>query len=195
MIYLIRHGQTEFNREGRLQGQTDSPLTDFGRQQARAYGTVLAREIAGEAEIWTSPLTRAHETARLLSGALPRAALTVDARLSEASFGNWEGMTRPEIDAAWPGIRKQHPPRHWKLNAPGGEGTAALMDRLGAVLADARARSGDVVLVSHGIAGRLIRGIHAGLTLTDAMHLGASQDIVYRLSPGTSIEELAALAG
>lgn len=190
MIYLIRHGQTEFNREGRLQGQSDSPLTDHGRQQALAYGAALAREV-GAASVWTSPLARAAETARIVAGTLPGSVVSVDERLREASFGIWEGMTRPEIDSRWPGIRRQHPPREWKLNAPGGEQTVALLNRLGAVLADAAGHQGDVILVSHGIAGRLIRGVHARLTLTEAMHLAATQDTVYRLEPGGGIAELA----
>lgn len=191
MIFLIRHGQTEFNREGRLQGRSDSPLTEVGRRQAAAFGAVLSREV-GQAAVWTSPLARAAETARIVAGTLPGAEIRTDARLAEASFGQWEGMTRPEIDAGWPGLRKQHPPRQWKLHAPGGERLEPLMARLGAVLADAAAEPGDVILVSHGIAGRLIRGLHAGLPLTDTMYLGASQDLLHRLRPGGQIDELPA---
>lgn len=194
MIYLLRHGQTEFNLEGRLQGQMDSPLTDFGRSQARACGALIAAEVKGPS-VWTSPLARAEETARLVAGELPGAALRLDPRLAEASFGIWEGMTRPEIDAGWPGIRKRHPPRQWKLNAPEGEGIDGLLARLGAVLKDAGDHPGDVVLVSHGIAGRLIRGLHGGLPLDEAAHLAAPQGVVYRLHRGGRIDELTPAPG
>ncbi|MCA0272367.1 MAG: histidine phosphatase family protein [Proteobacteria bacterium] len=190
MIYLLRHGQTEFNLEGRLQGQMDSPLTDFGRDQARACGALIAAEVTAPS-IWTSPLIRAAETARLVAAGLPGAALKVEPRLAEASFGIWEGLTRTEIDAGWPGIRKKHPPRQWKLNAPEGEGLDGLTARLASVLKDAAGHPGDVVLVSHGISGRLIRGLHGGLSLDDTVHLPAPQGVVYRLRPGGAIDELA----
>ncbi|MGL4279432.1 MAG: histidine phosphatase family protein [Albidovulum sp.] len=194
MIYLLRHGQTEFNLEGRLQGQLDSPLTDFGRGQARACGALIAAEVTAPS-VWTSPLARAEETARIVAAELTGAVLTTDPRLAEASFGIWEGLTRTEIDAGWPGIRKKHPPRQWKLNAPEGESLEALMARLAAVLKDAGGHEGDVVLVSHGIAGRLIRGLHGGLSLHDAVHLDAPQGVVYRLHPGGRIDDLAAETG
>ena len=191
MIYLLRHGQTEFNLGGRLQGQSDAPLTTFGRRQARDCGALIAGHLAAAAAVWTSPLTRAAETARLVTSELPDATLTADPRLAEASFGAWEGLTRTEIDAGWPGIRKRHPPRQWKLNAPDGEDLDGLMARLAAVLKDAVDHSGDVVLVSHGISGRLIRGLHGDLPLAEAVHLPAPQGVVYRLHAGGGIDELA----
>lgn len=189
MIYLIRHGQTEYNREGRLQGQSDSALTEVGRGQARHCAALLSARVRAPV-IWSSPLARAAETARLVALELPADAPRLDARLAEASFGLWEGLTRPEIEARWPGIRKRHPPREWKLHAPGGEDIGHLTTRLGAALEDAKAHPGDVILVSHGIAGRLIRGLHANLPLGAAMHLPAPQGVVYRLLPGGRTDEL-----
>lgn len=191
MIYLLRHGQTEFNLEGRYQGQADSPLTEHGRQQARACGALLSRHVEA-APIWSSPLPRAAETARLLAAALTGSCLRLDARLSEVSFGVWEGMTRAEIAARWPNVRRQHPPRQWKLHAPGAEGIGPLMARLRSVLGDAAAETGDVILVGHGVAGRLLRGIHAGLAMSEALALNAPQDVVYRLHPGGRIDALQA---
>ncbi len=190
MIYLVRHGETEFNREGRYQGRLDSPLTDRGRRQARLCGQLLARHVDSGA-IWTSPLPRAVETARVVEAALPDAELRIDERLREVSFGLWEGLTRAEIVAGWPGIRKRHPPQQWKLNAPDGEATEALMARLQALLQDAASRPEDVILVGHGIAGRLIRGLHSGLTLSAALQLPAPQGVVYRLRRGGVIDTLA----
>lgn len=189
MIYLVRHGQTEFNLEGRLQGQSDSPLTEFGRRQARHCGALIAAQ-AGRVSLWSSPLPRAAETARLIAESLPDAVRRLDDRLAEASFGVWERLTRSEIEASWPGIRKRHPPRQWKLHAPDGEGIDTLTARLDSVLQDAANEDGDVVLVSHGMAGRLIRGLHGGLSLAEAVHLDAPQGVVYRLHPGGTIDEL-----
>ena len=189
MIYLLRHGQTEFNLEGRYQGQSDSPLTQRGRRQALAYGELLARHV-GAAQVWTSPLPRALQTARLIVSALPDAELHLDARLQEASFGVWEGMTRADIAAGWPDVRKQHPPRQWKLHAPQGEGIGPLIARLEAVHRDAANLRGDLILVGHGVAGRLIRGIHSGLSVSDALALGAPQDVIYRLHGDGRVDEL-----
>lgn len=189
MIYLLRHGQTEFNLEGRYQGQSDSPLTDQGRRQARANGSLLAEHI-GSAPIWTSPLPRALETAQLVAKALPKAEIHLDERLREVSFGVWEGMTRADIAAGWPNVRKQHPPRLWKLFAPEGERIESLMSRLDAVLRDAAKMKGDLILVGHGVAGRLIRGLHSELSLSEALKLDAPQDVVYRLHSTGRIDEL-----
>ncbi len=189
MIYLLRHGQTEFNLEGRYQGQSDSPLTDCGRRQALAYGTLLAEHV-GSAPIWTSSLPRAMETARLVAAALPNAELHLDERLREVSFGVWEGMTRADIAAEWPNVRKQHPPRQWKLHAPQSEGIDPLISRLKAVLDDAVNLKGDLILVGHGVAGRLMRGLHSGLSLSEALTLDAPQDVVYRLHDDGRIDEL-----
>ncbi len=188
MIYLLRHGQTEFNLSGRYQGRSDSPLTDLGRRQAAAFGQRLA-EHANPRAIWTSPLPRAAGTARLLSAALPAVPVLKDPRLQEVSLGLWDGMTRDEIAEGWPGVRRRHPPRQWMFHAPEGERLESLLDRLGAVLADATAAQ-DVVLVSHGITGRLIRGLHAGLPLAKALELEARQDVIWRLEPGGRITEL-----
>lgn len=189
VIYLLRHGQTEYNTEGRYQGWSDSPLTDLGRRQAQAHGALLAEHLVAPA-IWASPLLRAAETARIVADAMPGATLRHDPRLRELSLGIWDGLTRAEIAQGWPGVRKAHPPRQWMFHAPEGEGLAPILARLGDVLAEAAKVQGPIVLVSHGIAGRLLRGLHAGLTLQDSLHLDAPQDAVHRLIPGGGIEVL-----
>lgn len=192
MLYLLRHGQTEFNTVGRYQGWSDSPLTDLGRDQARANAARLAAHLQAPPQIWTSPLPRALATAEILTNALPGATLTPDPRLRELSLGVWDGMTRAEIAVGWPGVRKAHPPRQWMFHAPNGEGLEPILARLRDVLQDANlaAKTGPVVLVSHGISGRLMRGLHAGLPLHEALHLDAAQDVVHRLLPHGRIDVL-----
>ncbi len=189
MIYLLRHGQTEFNTEGRYQGQLDSPLTDLGRRQARACGRLLAAHV-GTASIWTSPLPRAEATARLVAEVLPGAEIRLDARLREVSFGVWEGLTRADIVAGWPNIRKQFPRHLWKLHAPEGEGIEAVLSRLKEVLRDAIAQPGQTILIGHGISGRLMRGLHADLPLSEALGLDAPQDVIYRLHRSGRVEAM-----
>ena len=93
-IFLARHGETEWNRVGRWQGRTDIPLSDVGRAQALA----LAERLRGRAiaQIHTSDLSRAHETARVVAATLGIPAVGVDPRLRERGFGCFEGLTREE---------------------------------------------------------------------------------------------------
>ncbi|MTH77905.1 histidine phosphatase family protein [Paracoccus aestuariivivens] len=188
MIYLLRHGETEFNLQGRYQGWSDSPLTARGREQGLAYGRLLAAHIKAT-RIWTSPLPRALATAELIAKQLSGAGLQQDDRLREVSLGIWDGMTRQEIAVGWPGIRKAHPPRQWMFHAPEGERLTGLLSRLQSVLDEAAAEP-EVILVSHGIAGRLLRGLHAGLPVPEALQLDAPQDVVFRLGPNRMIDRL-----
>ena len=98
-IVLVRHGETDWNRANRFQGHADPPLNETGRAQAHA----LAGELRDQrfAAVYTSPLRRALETARILAASLaldPRA----DAGLMEVDVGSWSGLTRTEIEARYP---------------------------------------------------------------------------------------------
>lgn len=107
MIYLIRHGQTEMNREGRFQGRLDSPLTALGEEQARRVGArlrALAGEVGGNWVIDASPLGRTRRTAELVAAEMGLAVRRHDPRLAEVDFGPWEGRTRDEIVALRPDL-------------------------------------------------------------------------------------------
>jgi probable phosphoglycerate mutase len=105
MFYLLRHGQTEFNIQKRLQGGSDSPLTSVGVQQARNLGLAL-RKVIGNSDGWildSSPLPRARATAAIVREAFgPALPLRFDDRLREVSLGSWEGLTDEEIEREWP---------------------------------------------------------------------------------------------
>jgi broad specificity phosphatase PhoE len=94
-LLLVRHGETDWNAEGRLQGHTDRPLSDFGRRQARQ----LADELEGEEieAIYSSDLARARETAEIVGERLGLA-VELDPDLREKDWGNWEGLTAVERD-------------------------------------------------------------------------------------------------
>jgi broad specificity phosphatase PhoE len=94
-LLLVRHGETDWNADGRLQGQTDRPLSDFGRRQARK----LAEELAGERldAIYSSDLSRARETAEIVGERLGLP-VEIDAGLREKDWGTWEGLTAVERD-------------------------------------------------------------------------------------------------
>jgi 2,3-bisphosphoglycerate-dependent phosphoglycerate mutase len=98
-IVLVRHGETDWNRDNRFQGHADPPLNDTGREQARA----LAEQLRGEGLVvaYTSPLRRAAETAAILGEVLGLAAVPEDA-LMEVDVGSWSGLTRDEVEARFP---------------------------------------------------------------------------------------------
>jgi broad specificity phosphatase PhoE len=147
-LLLVRHGETDWNAEGRLQGHTDQPLNDYGRRQARA----LADRLAGNdiAAIYTSDLSRARETAEILAERLALPVVT-DPDLRERNWGNWEGLTGTERD------RIEHV----------GEANEAHSERvLRGVLRIAAAHPDDrVVVVTHGGSLRRIQVAAVGMAL------------------------------
>jgi broad specificity phosphatase PhoE len=166
-LLLVRHGQSTWNQDRRIQGQLDPPLSDVGRRQAEQLGQRLAgREFAG---FYSSDLKRAAETAQLVSEALNIAPKPMP-ELREIYLGQWEGLRTedlahrfPEAWASW----AEEP--NWDL-VPGGEGSVAFEARVGQAL-DALFRrhpQGDVLVVTHGgviqialhhVVGRPGRGI------------------------------------
>ena len=109
-LIFLRHGETAYNAENRLQGQRDIPLNARGREQARSVGRTLAARIGAEIEqleaagaFIASPLVRARQTMEIARQAmgLPPGAYRLDAALKELSFGDWEGLTWPEVEARY----------------------------------------------------------------------------------------------
>lgn len=182
MILLMRHGETEWNVERRFQGRKDSPLTERGRRQARAMAGLVRDLIGRETGPWrlvSSPLPRAKQTAAEVAAAtgLP---LETDERLMEIGCGEWEGRTWAEVSAG-----RKASPRHWIFDAPGGERHEEVEARISAFLADLPPEPGRrVVVVSHGAAGRVMRGVYAGLPREAMLDLEVPHDAVFRLQSG-----------
>jgi broad specificity phosphatase PhoE len=185
MIYLIRHGQTEFNRDGRYQGWCDSPLTSLGRDQAARMGVLLAGLIGNPADwvFWSSPLGRAAATAAIIQAATGLPAPRLDQRLAEIGMGSWDGLTEEEIALVSPDVRVA---RHDELffSSPDGETYEVIAARLGDWLAAALADGRRHLVVSHGVAGRVLRGLYLGQGRDDQPRQSAPQDAVFRLDGG-----------
>lgn len=149
-LILIRHGETEWNRQHRMQGQSDSPLTETGLRQARLLGQRM-RDFEFAA-LYCSDSGRAHHTARCVTEATGHA-LTVDPRLRERHFGVFEGLTGPEMQAQYPDAYARFKSRDAHYAAPGGESAQAFRDRAFACLNEIAARHADdlVVVVTHGL--------------------------------------------
>ncbi len=187
-IYLARHGETEWNRAGRMQGSLDSPLTARGQDQARRIGVVMRDLIDApeECALIVSPLGRARRTAEIIAGAMGIDAdrFTVDPLVREVTWGDWNGLTREEIIAADPEHWQRFRERHWTIAAPAGESWAEMSERARQWL-QTPAAQGTVLLVSHGAFGRALRGRYLGLGPDETMALSEPQDAVFRLSQGT----------
>lgn len=186
-IYLIRHGETEWNAAGRFQGRLDSPLTARGTAQARACGTALARLPAAFDALIVSPLGRTRQTAAIIGacGAFPAA--QTDDRLAEVSTGSWDGLTQFGIDARWPGALAGSTPFDWYFRSPDGESHDSALQRAQAWLDSVQ---GCVIAVSHGLFGRIVRGAYLGLPSEEALCLPVPQDVIWRLAGG-QIEAIA----
>ncbi len=182
-LFVIRHGQTEWNLARRHQGRMDSPLTELGRQQARDMGAVLQRIVGRRTDMnaYCSPQGRALQTAALSLAPLGWP-VTEDARLCEVAFGAWEGLTQTEINAAWPALSAmaEDDPISWHFMSPGGEGYLDLERRADAFLADL---SGPAVVFTHGILSRVLRARWLGLNEHEMLDLPGGQGIIFHLSP------------
>ena len=148
-IILLRHGQTDYNAEGRFQGQEDIPLNALGRSQAEAAAQALSA--SGIDRIVSSDLRRAHETAEALSAATG-AGLELDARLREISVGEWQGRTRDEIAGIWPEELAA-----WfsgaDMRPPGGESRRESSARVVTAIREIVAAAGEdetLAIVAHG---------------------------------------------
>jgi broad specificity phosphatase PhoE len=187
-IFLVRHGETEWNHARRYQGWSDSPLTDDGIAQAAAIGRRLcAVPEAADAEIVASPTGRARRTAEIIAESLGYTAqLRFDERLREISLGSWDGLDRREIRSR---MGADFAEFEWYFQTPDGETYDGFAGRIAGWLAEAR--DGPVIAVSHGVVTRVLRGLYAGLPRVDALRLAVPQDRIFRLARGR-IEEIAA---
>lgn len=182
MILFARHGETEFNVQRRAQGLADSPLTPLGMRQAHAMAGLLADLVARETGDWrlvSSPLGRTVATATIIGERLGLP-FTLDERLREHSMGEFDGL---HVDEFLPRFRQDVPPLERSFHTPGGESYEALTGRIGDFLAGVSDET-RLVVVSHGAAGRILRGLYGGLPREAMLSLDIPQDAVFRLHAG-----------
>jgi len=152
-IFLARHGETEWNRVGRWQGNTDIPLSEIGRAQARSLAERLRER--GIREIFTSDLSRARETAEIVAEALGVTCLQIDPRLRERGFGCFEGLTREECEQRYSDVWARYLADR-RTTPTGAEPQEQVVARVVAALTAVASSdlAGHVLVVSHGAAIR-----------------------------------------
>lgn len=146
-LLLVRHGQSEWNADGRWQGQADPPLSELGRLQARAAGATIGAVDA----IVASPLERAHHTAMAISESVGVGPVLVLDDLMERHAGEWQGLTRAQIDAQYPGYLEDRGEQ--RRRPPGWEDDDVLLERVLRAIATILTEldgADDVVAVTHG---------------------------------------------
>ena len=187
VLYLVRHGQSEWNRIGRIQGRSESPLTEIGRQQAAALGRMLGSILPDPGiDIVASPLSRAFETATIIASELGRAAgdVRTDERINDFDIGVLAGY--PGWDAVAVGLIPSSHGSAWRTRSafgrPGGESGADVLARDSGVSGcTPRPPATISLVVCHGVINKFIRAAARGITGGDIIALGEDQDVVYRL--------------
>jgi broad specificity phosphatase PhoE len=187
VLYFARHGETDFNVAHRLQGQYQTSLNALGRQQAAITGQVLSdlfardRFQAKDFHYVSSPLNRARETMEIVRGVLglDRHAYATDDRLMEISYGSWEGLTLPEVEAHEPGVLARREREKWDFTPPGGESYRQVAKRVAEWYASL---TRDTVVIAHGGVGRSLMANFHILPEEEATHAEVGQGVVYVFS-------------
>ena len=191
-LILVRHGESEWNRAGRIQGQVNSPLTDLGINQAKATGDYLSGILLNQQlEIYTSPLDRALQTAEIIAQGIdyPSRKIIIEERLNDFNLGEisgtfgWDKVA--EIFPEQAQLRLQDPMR---FHPSGGESGAEFEARLRSLLEDLMDDGTLKLMVSHGIVNKFIRGILKNLSGKEMVKLGESQNTIFRLEQGEETE-------
>lgn len=179
-MILVRHASTPWTRERRLQGTRDIALSPEGRAQAEAVGRLLADRPLDA--VYASPLARTIETARAIAASHGQE-VRIHPAFADMSFGQWEGLTPPEIEARDPEEYRLWTTEPHRAAAPGGDSLGAVRERLVAGLSELRAahRGQTVVLVGHGVPSRIL--------ILEALGLGLDRLWSVALS-ATSVSEL-----
>ncbi|KQS96284.1 MULTISPECIES: histidine phosphatase family protein [unclassified Rhizobium] len=188
-IYMIRHGQTDWNAQIRMQGQKDIPLNDTGRRQARGNGRALAAMLGPDAhsrfDFVSSPLHRTRETMELIreSMGLPASGYRTDARLKEVSFGDWEGYTMAELEREMPERVAERELSKWDFIPPGADAESyeILSWRVGAWLSSV---TGPTICVSHGGVIRTLFKLCGAMDAEEAALGAIPQDRILKIENG-----------
>lgn len=179
-LYLVRHGQTDWNVEGRWQGQSDVPLNDTGRKQAAAMATALAH--AGLQAIYASDLIRAVETAQALAETTG-IKVQYDPRLREIHQGEWQGLLASDIQARYGDAFQRRRQNPLNVHPPGGETVRQVQRRVISAVEEILAKHpyGQVAIISHGFSLAVIQVHYQKLSIDRVWEMVPANDEWRRL--------------
>ena len=191
-LYFVRHGETDWNAEGRYQGSKDIPLNARGRAQATLNGNLLksllarANRTPTDFNWYVSPLGRTRETMNLIRSAIgePLPDVTIDPRLVEVSFGIYEGHLHTELASGAMAIAGERDAAFWDFRPPQGESYADVAER---VIDFGASLTGPSVIVSHGGILRVLRHLIEGFPHERAVNWFPPQDSVVHFANGRSV--------
>jgi probable phosphoglycerate mutase len=183
MIFFIRHGETEWNREHRYQGALDSPLSEYGKSQIQLVCSIFKQEpeLPPLLKVYVSPLGRAVETAEILTRHI-NVELIEEERLREISLGSWDGLTQDEVRLKFPNVLNDAKPYNWHFKSPDGERLSSAKKRVVSWLSDVRGQT--VCAIAHGLIGRVLIGVYLGLRDEEFLKLAIAQDAYYKIHDG-----------
>ena len=183
-LYVLRHGETEWNASGRMQGRLHSPLTQKGIAQAHAQRRILEQVDLSGFDVICSPQTRAlHTAVEVFSQS--RAEIRTDPLLREIHAGTWQGRIRTELEITGDPKATVDGPLAFYEQAEGGEGFKALQARCQTFL---DSLDGPAVLITHGITSRMLRVLVLGHPIDAMVDLPGGQGVVFHLKDG--VQEL-----
>lgn len=181
-LYFARHGETEANREKRFSGRKNTPLTERGREQAKAVGLALKNELgmAPRLDFVSSPLQRARTTMEIVRQTLgmPPEGYALDARIEEINLGEWDQLTDAEARARDPQLFDARAKDKWHVHVPGGENYAEVAARAEDWV---HSLTADTFAVSHGAFTRILRGLFLGLDAKEMSALDEPQGVAFRI--------------
>ena len=185
-IYYLRHGQTDWNAELRFQGRQDIPLNAKGQAQADRNGEKLLEILPADHSLpfISSPMKRTRETMQRVLVKLGREGenVQIDDRLIEATYGDWEGKTLPQVKLEFPELHRRRKEIRWQFCPPNGESCAMMLDRISEWY---ESLEGDAVVVAHGVVGRVLRFHLLGLEEQEAGGFIFPQDKVCVIQKGS----------
>lgn len=184
-IYLLRHGETKWNVEGRYQGQKDSPLTNNGKEQARINALKLQKNIENfdEVKIFSSPLGRAKSTSFILCDELNivRDKIVFDERLTEFDYGLFEGELKSFCQDKYADVFQAREADKWWYQIENGESYEIVTNRLKLWLDEVKEEE-VIVVVAHEMINRALRGLYFNYEHNKTLKLRQSNDLVLLLS-------------
>ncbi len=190
MIYIVRHGQTVWNKQKRKQGRKDSPLTLLGVKQAIAVADRLSQEDEILNFKWLcSPLFRAWQSCQLATETMGGVIdYSQESQLMEHSFGAWEGLNESEIEEKFPGMVADREASWWTYQVPGGESYELLFQRVSHFLDQRYDGSQKLVLYTHEMVSKMLRAKLLQLSQEESLRLNHPQNVIYKINKGLLTE-------